>query len=350
LVDPMTSQIGPDQFRQFVSRPAAEIFSYVRSRQILSSFFVCGHAQQNVEAMCECQPDNISVDENIPLNFVRDISLQKGVSFGGNLQLTIVLLLGSENDARRHVLETLDLGGSRGFILAPGCDLPYATPVANLQAATELVHDPYQRQVAKTLEQADSNKQVWDMSEYGKTDRVIVDIITLDSEACAPCQYMVESVKAVAPQFKDIVEWREHKIKHSDSIQFMTSLMVKNIPTICIDGKITFVSRIPPKEELIAAIQRRIFEKLRYRIRSQKGYLMVFGKNLQECNEVETVIQQAMRELGATVDVQKIYDESEIIKYGVVFTPAVVLVAYKVKSEGNMPAIAAIKEWIKEIV
>ena len=35
---------------------------------------------------------------------------------------------------------------------------------------------------------------------------------------------------------------------------FMTSLMVKNVPTICIDGKITFVSRIPPKEELIAAI------------------------------------------------------------------------------------------------
>mgnify|MGYP005847203169 CR=1 FL=1 len=348
LVDPMTSQIGPEQFRQFVTAPATEIFDHVRSRGALSSFFVCGHAQQNIEAMCDCRPDNISVDENIPLDFVREVSLEKGVSFGGNLQLTVVLLLGSENDARKHAVETLEIGGERGFILAPGCDLPYRTPVANLTAVAEIVHDPYQRQVARTLQNVDS-RELWDMSDYGKTDRVIVDVITLDSEACAPCQYMVESVKAVAPQFKDIVEWREHKIKHSESVQFMTSLMVKNIPTICIDGKITFVSRIPPKEELIAAVQRRIFEKLRYKIRTQKGRLMIFG-SADQCATVNTVIQQALRETGAGVEVVCITDEAERLKYGVLSTPAIVQAVYRIKAEGAVPAVAAVKEWIKEIV
>lgn len=350
LVDPMTSQIGTDQFHQFVTQPVTEIFAHIRERGALSSFFVCGHAQQNVEAMCECKPDNVSVDENIPLDFVRNVALPKRISFGGNLQLTIVLLLGTPEDAQRHAVETMMTGGDTGFILAPGCDLPFATPIDNLKAITNVVHDPYQRDVARTLKSAGSKTDTLDMSDYGKTDKVIVDIITLDSEACAPCQYMVESVKSIAPQFENIVEWREHKIKHTESVQFMTSLMVKNIPTICIDGKITFVSRIPPKEELIAAIQKRIYEKLCYKIRSQKGRLLVFGKTKEECAQLKPAIEQAKRELGADVDVIEICDEKEMLKYGVISTPAVVVASYKIKSEGSPPAVAAVKEWIKEIV
>ena len=40
------------------------------------------------------------------------------------------------------------------------------------------------------------------MRDYGQADKVIVDIITLDSEACAPCQYMVEAVKTDRPEFE----------------------------------------------------------------------------------------------------------------------------------------------------
>ncbi|MBN1559466.1 thioredoxin family protein [candidate division KSB1 bacterium] len=350
LVDPMTSQIGPEQFRQFVTAPVTDIFAHIRQRGALSSFFVCGHAQQNVEAMCECKPDNVSVDENIPLEFIRDVALERGVSFGGNMQLTVVLLFGSPEDARRHAIDCMDIGGHTGYILAPGCDLPYATPVDNLVAVATVVHDREQREMPRMPEGTAQKQNILDMSEYGKTDKVVVDIITLDSEACAPCQYMVESVKAIAPQFENIVEWREHKIKHSDSLQFMTSLMVKNIPTICIDGQITFVSRIPPKEELIAAIQKRIYEKLRYKIRTQKGRLLIFAKSRQECDQVKPVIKQAMRELGAMVEIVEIYDEKEMLTYGVITTPAVIVANYKIKSEGSAPAVAAVKEWLKEIV
>jgi len=266
VVDPMTSQIGPDQFKQFVSGPVASLFQHIRAQDALSSFFVCGQAQHNIEVMADTKPDNISIDENIPLDYVRDICRSKGISFGGNLQLTVVLLLGSVDDAKRNAIQCMETGGTEGFILAPGCDLPYATPPENIEAVTAVVHDPYQQDIARTLADSTFDVDLPDMSDYGKSDKVIVDIITLDSEACAPCQYMVEAVKVVAPQFEGVVEWREHKIKKREGVAFMMALMVKNIPTICIDGRITFVSQIPPKEELVAAIQKRIVQKQSYKI------------------------------------------------------------------------------------
>ncbi|MDZ7272218.1 MAG: uroporphyrinogen decarboxylase family protein, partial [candidate division KSB1 bacterium] len=42
LVDPMTSQISPETFREFVSPYATRVFETIRARGLLSSFFVCG--------------------------------------------------------------------------------------------------------------------------------------------------------------------------------------------------------------------------------------------------------------------------------------------------------------------
>ncbi|NLF29406.1 MAG: uroporphyrinogen decarboxylase [Planctomycetes bacterium] len=350
VVDPMTSQIGPDQFAEFVTPAARPVFDAIRAGGRLGSFFVCGHAQQNIVAMCECGPDNVSIDENIPLEYVRDVCVERGISFGGNLQLTSVLLLGGVADAQANALACLDVGGQRGFILAPGCDLPYAVPAANIEAVTRLVVDPYQRDVARALAGSTPDEAVrLDMREYGRLDQVVVDIITLDSEACAPCQYMVDAVRKVAPQFEGIVRWREHKIKTRDSLVFMDSLMVRNVPTICIDGQITFVSRIPPRDELIAAIQRQINEKMRTRIRQRKATLLVLGDG-EAADRVQDVVDRAVAELGADVPVERVGDPEAIAAYGVApnQVPAVVLARYQLKSVKAVPEAAAVKEWIKE--
>jgi MtaA/CmuA family methyltransferase len=351
MVDPMTSQIGPDQLREFVSPFATSVFESIRERGGLSSFFVCGHAQQNVEAMCDCRPDNISVDENIPLHYVRDVCLPRGISFGGNLQLTSVLLLGKPIDAQRNAIACLEIGGDRGFVLAPGCDLPYATPPENLEAVSLVVRDRYQREVAQATVAEQSMDDFLDMSQYGQADKVIVDIITLDSEACAPCQYMVDAVKQVAPEFEGIVVWREHKIKYRESLVFMTSLMVRNVPTICIDGAIRFVSRIPPRDQLIAAIQDRINEKFRMKIARRKASLYVLGDGGAECLELMQRCERAIAELGTDARVSMRTDPETIASYGVapVQTPAVVLARYVLKSTRQLPEIAIIKEWLKEV-
>lgn len=349
VVDPMTSQIDPMTFESFVTPYSTRIFDFVRQREKLSSFFVCGHAQQNIEAMCNCKPDNVSIDENIPLDFVKEIALKKGISFGGNLKLTVVLLMGDEDDCRENAIECLDMGGKKGFILAPGCDLPMETPPANIKAVSELVHDPYKQDVVRELDKKESTLEIFNMKDYGQADKVIVDIITLDSESCAPCQYMVEAVKRVAPQFDGVVEWREHAIKKMDAVTFMSSLMVKNIPTICIDGKIAFVSQIPPKADLVAAIQKRINKKLRLKIQHKKSEILLLCNDKEECSGIKKNIHRAITELGKEVVVRVISDEKEMANYGVVKGPAVVTVNYKLKSEGTEPSLDVMKEWIKEL-
>ncbi len=350
VVDPMTSQIGPDPFRQYVSPHARALFQHIRDAGALSSFFVCGHAQQNIQAMCETRPDNVSVDENIPLDFVRDICHAESVSFGGNLQLTTVLQLGTADDARRNAIECLEIAGEKGFVLAPGCDLPYATPPENLQAVGEVVRDEYQRQVARTLAVDEAACPMLDLKDYGQADKIIVDVITLDSEACAPCQYMVEAVRKVAPEFEGIVEWREHKIKYRESLAFMTGLMVRNIPTICIDGKISFVSRIPAREELIEAIQQRIYDKMRSRIRQRRATVYILGQpDDEKTRQLRENVGKAITELGVEVDIEDVTDEQAMFRFGVTRhqTPAALVAHYQLRSTRSVPDVPIIREWLK---
>lgn len=351
VVDPMTSQISADQFAEWVTPAARPVFDEIHARKALGSFFVCGHAQQNVVAMCDCRPDNISVDENIPLQYVKEVCLPRGVSFGGNMQLTTVLLLGKPVDAQKNAIACLEIGGTKGFLLAPGCDLPFAVPPQNLEAIPAIVSDPYQREIAKTLAVETSIGGQLDMGEYGESDKVIVDIVTLDSEACAPCQYMVDAVKKVAPEFEGIVVWREHKIKYRESLVFMTSLMVRNVPTICIDGKITFVSRIPPRDELIAAIQRRINEKVRVSIARHKATVYVLCREDDDTTELRGRLDRALTELGMEIPVRKVTDPAIIGSYGVAPNqlPAVVIARYHLKSTRALPDVAIVKEWLKDL-
>ena len=265
VVDPMTSQIGPDQFKEFCSEPCIELFDHIRAEGGKGSFFVCGHAKNNIEVMCDTKPDNISIDENIPLDYVKDICMGKNVSFGGNMKLTTVMLLGTPLDNQYEAIECMEIGGNKGFILAPGCDMPYAIPPENVVAIAEVVHDEYKREVAKELaakREAVEEEEV-DLSEYQDNSKLKVDIITLDSEGCAPCQYMVAAVKEAVEEIDHdmTIEWTEHKIKNPDSVRLMKALDVKNIPTVCIDGEVAFVSQIPRKEAIMEAIVKKVHEK-----------------------------------------------------------------------------------------
>ncbi len=244
LVDPMTSQIDPGSFEQFVTPHAQRIFEMIRQQGRLSSFFVCGQAQQNIKVMCECEPDNISIDENIPLDFVRDIALPMNISFGGNLKLTAVLLLGDEDDSRQDALNCMDTGGHRGFVLAPGCDLAMDTPEANLRAVAEINHDVYLQDVERARQTGGDKIQVLNLDDHWKTDTVTIDVITLDSSSCAPCQYMVEAMKKASAGMPGVVV-NEYRIKNTEGLRMMKTLGVKAIPTACIEGKPEFESRIP---------------------------------------------------------------------------------------------------------
>ncbi len=246
IVDPMTSQIDPMSFESFVSPYVTEIFEKIRTAGAFSSFFVCGNAEQNIEVMCLCKPDNISIDENIPLDFVRDQALAHNISFGGNIKLTVVLLMGTVEESMADALMCLDTGGQKGFILAPGCDLAMNTPIENLTAITKLVYDKMLQGELRAAEIKQESVEQLDLKEHWSKNKVVVDIVTLDSSSCAPCFYMVDAVERASKTFGDQVIFKEYRIKEKEGVQMMTTLGVKNIPTIVIDGNIEFSSQIPP--------------------------------------------------------------------------------------------------------
>ncbi len=255
VVDPMVSQISPEHFSQFIAAPSNRIFDYVSDKGGLSSLFVCGNATRNLEVMAATRCNNISVDENVDLSALARFARAAGKSFGGNLQLTVVLLLGDENAARRDAVRCLDqAGGGVGFVLAPGCDLPYAVKPANLMAVAALVHDPYQLEVARKLPPPESSDTFEDIHvpDYKSESGVIVDVITLDSAGCAPCAYMVKAAAEAANAYDGKVEVREHKITCRDGLGYMKKLKVTAIPSICVDGREAYASIIPDRKDLIA--------------------------------------------------------------------------------------------------
>ncbi len=263
VVDPMISQISPEHFEQFVTPAANALFDHIRERGVPGSFFCCGDATRNIEAMAKTRCDNISVDENVDLAFLRDVAREHGKSFGGNLQLTVVLLLGTEQQAKTAAVECIDIGDSRGYILAPGCDLPYDTPPANVAAAGLMALDEYEREIARqTVIEAD--EECFDdieVPDYDALDDVVIDVITLDSATCAPCQYMMDAAVRAADEIGEGVVVNEHKITRREGLGMFCRLDAGHVPTICIDGEPTFKSIIPDQPQLISAIRKRMEEK-----------------------------------------------------------------------------------------
>lgn len=247
IVDPMTSQISPDAFEEFVAPYASAVFDYIKQCGKLSSFFVCGNAKRNIEAMCKTQCDNISIDENIPLEYVVETCKPYNVSVGGNLKLTLTMLFGTPYDNVQDATNCMTIGGKKGYILSPGCDMPFATPIANVQAVTSTVHG----HVDEIFQGENVMEGVTcELPDYSSEKQVIIDCITLDSESCAACQYNMEAVRTAASTLGDKVKIIEHKIKEKEGVACMIKLGATNVPTICVDGVVKYVSILPDNSEL----------------------------------------------------------------------------------------------------
>ena len=136
IVDPVASQIRPETFREFVTPNCREAVDIIRAAGIPSTFFICGDCTKVLEEVCQVGTDAFAVDEQLNLNFVRDTALKYGRGFGGNLKLTLALSLGLLSP-REDALISLAAGGTQGYTLAPGCDLPFDTPEANLLQVVE---------------------------------------------------------------------------------------------------------------------------------------------------------------------------------------------------------------------
>jgi hypothetical protein len=72
---------------------------------------------------------------------------------------------------------------------------------------------------------------------------------------------MAESVKGLPEEIQDIIEVREWDMRTREGVARFRELRAKSLPSVALDGDLTYESLIPPQEELIEEIRRRYKEK-----------------------------------------------------------------------------------------
>ncbi len=254
-VDPIVSQISPDAFRQFVARGFAVQFEAIRAAGRASSLFVCGDATRNLEAMAATGPDCLSVDENIDMKAAKRVTDAAGIALSGNLPLTTVMLLGSQADNQKYALDLIDGMGRKDFVLAPGCDMPYDTPRANLVGVSQAVHD--ERATRAYLEhyvRRDVDVPV-EMPDYEHLAGALVEVFTIDSATCAACGYMKAAADEAGAALGPRVEVVERKISTLENIARARRLGLAHLPAIVVNGRLAFSSVIPGRRALSDTIE-----------------------------------------------------------------------------------------------
>lgn len=263
VVDPVVSQVSPRHFRQYLSRPFEEIFTAVRQSGAFSSFFVCGDATKNIEVMCQTRPDSISIDENIDLPKAKAVTDQYNITIGGNIPLTTRMLLGSQQDNMKFVIDLLDqlAAPERGlaagnFILSPGCDMPYDTPTENVVAVLQAVRDPHATRHMLVHYESHTFDIPVDLPDYAQLPRPLVEVFTLDSDTCAACGYMLNAAKRAVSELNGQADLVEYKFTRPENVARVMKMGVKNLPSLYINGELKFSSIIPSNRELLEAIQK----------------------------------------------------------------------------------------------
>jgi uroporphyrinogen decarboxylase len=263
VVDPLVSQVSPRHFKQFLLSPFASIFQTIRQAGAFSSFFVCGDATKNMDVMSQTGPDSISVDENIDLPAVKKITDRYNVAIGGNIPLTTRMLLGTQQDNMKFVVDLLDTLADPAralapgnFILAPGCDMPYDTPVENVVGALQAVRNP--ESTRKMLENYQSRTFDIEVTlpEYESLEKPLVEVFTLDSETCAACGYMLSAAQRAVGELDGQVELVEYKFTLPENVARVMKMGIKNLPSLYINGELQYSSVIPSNRELLEAIRK----------------------------------------------------------------------------------------------
>ena len=263
VVDPVVSQISPKHFKKFLSPKFHDLFALIRQAGVFSSFFVCGDATKNIEAMCHTEPDGIAIDENIDLASTKQITDKHNITLEGNIPLTSHMLLGSQQDNMKYTIDLMDeieaagLSTTKNLIIAPGCDMLYDTPPQNAVAVSQAVHERETiREVVKNYASSTFNDIHVDLPDYKNLKKPLMEAFLLDPIACAACTYMLAAAESACKELGDSIDFAEYRYNNTDDIARMQQLQIACLPSIYINGELKYPSIIPSTEELVEELKK----------------------------------------------------------------------------------------------
>jgi len=209
-----------------------------------------------MEVMCKAEPDSISIDENIDIVEAKKITDKYNIVISGNIPLTTVMLLGTQQDNQKFAIDLIEKLGDSNFILAPGCDMPYDVPSENILGIAQAIQDPEAtKYFLKDYQKVESDLNV-ELPNYSALEKPLIEIYTIDSATCAACGYMTLAAMKMIDEFGDRIEVVEHKITEPENVVRVSKLGLKNLPSLLINGEPKFISIIPNRKELKETIEK----------------------------------------------------------------------------------------------
>jgi uroporphyrinogen decarboxylase len=265
VVDPLVSQVSPRHFKSFLLQPFTEIFTQLRQMGLYSSLFVCGDATKNIDVMCQSGPDSISIDENIDLPAAKAITDRYNITIGGNIPLTTRMLLGTQQDNMKFVIDLLDQlrDPARGlapnnFILAPGCDMPYDVPTENAVGVLQAIRDPENTRLMLAHYEGHTFDIEVNLPDYAHLAKPLVEVFTLDSDTCAACGYMMATAQRAVGELAGQADLMEYKFTKAENVARVVKMGIKNLPSLYINGELKYSSIIPSNRELVEEIRKAV--------------------------------------------------------------------------------------------
>ena len=143
ILEPTATFLSPAAFRKFAGRADRQVIQALQEEssrkaatageEVMTILHICGDAGHLVEAMAETGAQGLSLDSDVDLAAAAR-RVPADVVLVGNIDPVAVMGAGDQEAvaaAVEHLLEAMD--PYPNFILSTGCDLPWNTPLANVE-------------------------------------------------------------------------------------------------------------------------------------------------------------------------------------------------------------------------
>jgi uroporphyrinogen decarboxylase len=137
MADPTSSEdlLSPKMFREYSYPALKEVISDVKAVHDVNSYLhVCGNTLDIMPLLPELKVDCFSFDHSVDVEKAKK-KVGKRTALMGNIDPVQMILSGAPDAIKDECFRIIDAAGrDGGFILAPGCETPQASPDENVRA------------------------------------------------------------------------------------------------------------------------------------------------------------------------------------------------------------------------
>jgi uroporphyrinogen decarboxylase len=142
MAEPSASgdMISRKHFEQAAWPYMKEIYRRLSGKNLILGLHICGNTEDRLDLIADSGAHIMSLDYKVPLDSAKQAFAGK-IAFSGNLNPVNVVQNGTAEEIRALTRQCIDtVGTDSGYIVMPGCDIPPATPLANLQIISQTVN------------------------------------------------------------------------------------------------------------------------------------------------------------------------------------------------------------------